>query len=125
MRLHGQWRPDLIRRLDSIVTGEGNRARVDLLLDRASEWVDVDSYLPFEGKVVLKIKTVNSAEVRRPEWVRLNEVPVEVDSRKAEHKLDARSLLAIEIRAGSNPRVLRARTDNIPCDRKTTMQAYY
>ncbi|MSO22285.1 MAG: hypothetical protein EXQ58_03330 [Acidobacteria bacterium] len=85
---------------DSIVTGEGNRARVNLLLNRASEWVDVDSYLPFEGKVVLKIKKANSVEVRLPEWVKLNEVRVEVDAKKAEHKLDGRYVSIDKLKSG-------------------------
>ena len=41
---------------DSIVTGVENSIRVNLLLNRAAEWVDVHSYLPVEGKVVVKVK---------------------------------------------------------------------
>ena len=43
--------------------------RVNLLLNRASPWMDVDSYLPFEGKVVLRNKTAREAFVRIPLWV--------------------------------------------------------
>ena len=32
-------------------------AQVNLLLNRASPWLDVDSYLPYEGKVVIHNKT--------------------------------------------------------------------
>ena len=42
--------------------------RVNLLLNRASPWLDVDSYLPYEGKAVLKNKTARSASVRIPRW---------------------------------------------------------
>ena len=28
--------------------------RYNLLLNRASPWMDIDSYIPYEGKVVLK-----------------------------------------------------------------------
>src|SRR4029079_16103308 len=38
---------------ESIVRGHDDGAEVNLLLNRASSWVDVDSYLPYEGKVVL------------------------------------------------------------------------
>jgi len=43
--------------------------QVNLLLNRASPWMDVDSYLPYEGKVALKNKTARSASVRIPRWV--------------------------------------------------------
>lgn len=44
-------------------------ARVNLLLNRASPWMDIHSYLPHEGKVVLKNKTAREAFVRIPAWV--------------------------------------------------------
>ena len=42
---------------------------VNLLLNRASPWMDVDSYLPYEGKIVLRNKTAHEAFVRIPLWV--------------------------------------------------------
>ncbi|MFH1574180.1 MAG: hypothetical protein ABIG68_09360, partial [Acidobacteriota bacterium] len=53
---------------DSIVTREADEVRVNLLLNRASPWVDVDSYLPAAGKVVLHIKDAARVAVRMPEW---------------------------------------------------------
>jgi hypothetical protein len=44
-------------------------ARVNLLLNRASPWLDVDSYLPYEGKVVLRNKGAREIWVRIPLWV--------------------------------------------------------
>ncbi len=44
-------------------------AKVNLLLNRASPWMDIDSYLPYEGKVVLKNKTAREALVRIPSRV--------------------------------------------------------
>ena len=44
-------------------------ARVNLLLNRASPWMDIDSYLPYEGKVVIKNKAAREAFVRIPLWV--------------------------------------------------------
>src|SRR5215471_1455565 len=43
-------------------------AQVNLLLNRASPWLDVDSYLPYEGKVVLRNKTARQMCVRVPKW---------------------------------------------------------
>ena len=44
-------------------------ARVNLLLNRASPWLDVDSYLPYEGKVVLRNKAAREIWARLPIWV--------------------------------------------------------
>jgi len=52
----------------SIVRHRDGVAQVNLLLNRASPWLDVDSYLPYEGKVVLKNKTARRAYVRIPRW---------------------------------------------------------
>ena len=69
---------------DSIITRESGLVKVNLLLNRASPWVDVDSYLPMEGKVVLHIKEAPSVAVRMPAWCRPQEVKVRVgnDARK-------------------------------------------
>lgn len=53
---------------ESIVRYSGGAAQVNLLLNRASAWLDVDSYLPYEGKVVLKNKTARQICVRTPKW---------------------------------------------------------
>lgn len=60
---------------ESIVTVEGDLVRVNLLLNRASKWLDVDSYLPADGKVVLHVKEASRVAVRMPQWC----VPFEVD----------------------------------------------
>jgi hypothetical protein len=49
---------------------EDGTLRVNLLLNRASAWCDVRSYIPYEGRVDLKIKkNCNRTLVRMPEWV--------------------------------------------------------
>lgn len=69
---------------DSIVTREADEVRVNLLLNRASPWLDVLSYLPCEGKVVLHIKDAAKVRVRMPEWCNPMDVKVSVgnESRK-------------------------------------------
>ncbi len=44
-------------------------ATVNLWLNRAATWLDVDSYLPYEGKVVLHNKQAHTVCVRIPYWV--------------------------------------------------------
>jgi len=54
-------------------------AQVNLFLNRASAWMDVDSYIPYEGKVVLHNKQAQRALVRIPGWVEANKVKTSVN----------------------------------------------
>ena len=56
-----------------------SQATVNLLLNRFSPWVDVASYLPYEGKVVLHNKKAKTLNVRIPAWVDKEAVKVAVD----------------------------------------------
>ena len=50
-----------------------DQLRVNLLLNRASAWADVYSYIPYQGRVELKIKkAVPAILVRAPEWIETN-----------------------------------------------------
>ena len=58
---------------EHIVQHENGRLQVNLLLNRASKWADVYSYIPYEGRVDLRIKQpCASLLVRAPEWVESN-----------------------------------------------------
>jgi hypothetical protein len=55
---------------EHILQQENGQLRVNLLLNRASKWADVNSYIPYEGRVDLRIKQPCSRLlVRVPEWV--------------------------------------------------------
>ncbi|MFH1009542.1 MAG: hypothetical protein V1800_18870, partial [Candidatus Latescibacterota bacterium] len=64
---------------DSIVRHEDNTARIHLLLNRASPWLDIHSHLPYEGRVKVKNKTAREILVRIPLWVKRAEVTGGVD----------------------------------------------
>jgi hypothetical protein len=40
-----------------------------LFLNRVSPWLDVESYLPYEGKVILRNKQASTIMVRLPMWL--------------------------------------------------------
>jgi hypothetical protein len=63
---------------EHILEYEGGKLRVNLLLNRASRWADVDSYIPYEGRVDVKVKEACDLSVRIPEWVSPGEVRVHV-----------------------------------------------
>ena len=55
---------------ENIVESKGDEFRVNLLLNRASAWADVYSFIPYEGKVNVKMKKpCQRVLVRVPEWV--------------------------------------------------------
>ena len=56
--------------------------QVNLLLNRASPWMDIDSYLPYEGKVLFKNKTARKLHARVPSWVDKKAVRCRVGSRE-------------------------------------------
>lgn len=57
--------------LESIVQSQGKQLRVNLLLNRATPWVDVYSYIPYQGRAELKFKKPSEKVlVRAPEWIK-------------------------------------------------------
>jgi Beta-L-arabinofuranosidase, GH127 len=53
----------------SSVRHRNRLSTVNLLVNRASPWLDVDSFLPYQGKVILRNKTSEQISVRIPAWV--------------------------------------------------------
>lgn len=68
---------------EGIVRGDGDAAQVNLLLNRASPWLDVDSYLPFEGRVEIHAKAARRAALRIPWWVRRRDLRAEISGQMA------------------------------------------
>lgn len=55
---------------ENILNYKDGELKVNLLLNRASPWADVDSYIPYEGRVDVKVKKACNLSVRIPEWVK-------------------------------------------------------
>ncbi len=49
---------------------------INLLFNRATPWVDIESYLPFEGKIMVKIHKAVPLFIRVPKWVQRGKVNV-------------------------------------------------
>lgn len=64
---------------ESIVRYKDGAAQINLLLNRASPWLDIDSHLPYEGKVVIKNKTAKNIALRVPRWVSKNKARCHVN----------------------------------------------
>ena len=54
-------------------------AQVNLLLNHASPWLDVESSLPYEGRVMVRNKQARRVSVRMHSWIPWHELKCEVD----------------------------------------------
>jgi DUF1680 family protein len=75
---------------DRILRYEGGKLRVNLLLNRASRWADVDSYIPYQGRVDVKVKQPVDLSIRIPEWVTPGETRCQVSGDERELEWDER-----------------------------------
>ena len=75
----GEGSAALYRVWENILHHEDGKLKINLLLNRASPWADVDSYIPYEGRVDVKIKTPCELSLRIPEWVAPDEVKCQVN----------------------------------------------
>ena len=73
-----------------IVTHDQGRLRVNLLLNRASKWADVESHVPYTGRVDVKVKQALDLEIRIPEWVRPDQAECTVDGEPRALSFDGR-----------------------------------
>lgn len=55
---------------ENILEYKGGALRINLLLNRASEWVDLHSYIPYEGRIDIKVKRpLQNVSLHSPEWL--------------------------------------------------------
>ena len=85
---------------ESIVRFKDGAAQVNLLLNRVSPWLDVDSYLPYEGKVVISNKQAKCIGVRMPRWVELDKVKATAGGRALKGRWLDRNLLLDGVKPG-------------------------
>lgn len=79
---------------ENILNDRDGKLRVNLLLNRASPWADVDSHLPCEGRVEVKVKRVCDLSVRIPEWVTPEQTRCQVNGSDRPLSWDGRYALA-------------------------------
>ena len=96
----------------NILTADGETLRINLLLNRASKWADVDSFLPYQGRVDVKMKETMSLMVRIPSWVEdLNTIQVTVGGKDVKGVMKGRYLDLGKIRKGKTAAVRFPLTD--------------
>jgi hypothetical protein len=93
---------------------ESGKLRVNLLLNRASLWADVASYIPYEGRVEVNMKQGAEVEVRIPEWAPLDQVQCQVDDQARKLGFKGRYARAGRVEKGQTVTVrfpIQERTD--------------
>jgi hypothetical protein len=85
---------------NNILDYDQGRLRVNLLLNRASLWADVDSHLPYVGRVEIKAKRGCELAVRIPEWVRAQETRCQVQGKERTVSWDGRYALVGRVQPG-------------------------
>jgi hypothetical protein len=75
-------------------------ARIHLLLNRGSSALDIHSYLPHEGKVVLQVKEARHVALRMPRWVDKRRVECTAANKQLQLSWLANYLLLRETRQG-------------------------
>lgn len=85
---------------EHILHHDKGKLKVNLLLNRASQWADVDSHIPYQGRVDIRIKRAVDLEVRMPKWVDLKKVGCEVDGRNRQAKFVGRYLKVGKVTPG-------------------------
>lgn len=75
---------------ENILNYTDGKLKVNLLLNRASPWADLDSYIPYEGRVDIKIKAACDLSLRIPEWVTPAETQVKVADEERSPSFDGR-----------------------------------
>lgn len=69
---------------ESITRCKRGLAQINLLLNRALPWLDIDSYLPSEGRVVVRNKTADRLAMHMPRWTTHKDVTAQVNGKPVE-----------------------------------------
>jgi hypothetical protein len=86
---------------ESIVTADKDGFKINLLLNRSTPEIDVDSYLPYEGKVEVNVKADMKLKLRIPGWVDLRAVKASVDGKDVLSQYDGRYIKFGSVSKGS------------------------
>jgi len=73
-----------------ILSYQDGKLKINLLLNRASSWADIMSFIPYKGRVEVKVKQALDLSIRIPEWVVPSETQCEVNNRRRSLSWDGR-----------------------------------
>jgi hypothetical protein len=86
---------------EATVRETGDMAQINLLLNRAARLLDIDSYIPYEGRVVIHNKAARRISVRIPSWVDKSELRVDVGGTQRPLDWVGRFIVLDDLRPGA------------------------
>jgi len=101
---------------DQILRYQEGKLKVNLLLNRVSPWADVDSYIPYQGRVEVKIKKPVELSVRIPEWVKPGQTRCQVNGQERGFGWEGRYAKVGDVKPGDVARLtfpIFERTDKV------------
>ena len=75
---------------ERVMRHRDGKLRVNLLFNKASPWADLDSHIPYEGRVDVRAKEAVDLELRIPEWVTPGETRCQVNGEERRLGWDGR-----------------------------------
>ena len=87
---------------EHILHYESGKLRVNLLLNRASAWADVDSHIPYQGRVDIRIKQPVDLQIRIPKWTDLKKVRCLVNGSERAANFSGRYLKVGRVKPGQS-----------------------
>jgi hypothetical protein len=68
---------------EGITRRSGDTGIINMWLNRRSPWLDVWSWLPYQGKLEVRNKGMKQIVVRKPSWARASEITFRINSKLA------------------------------------------
>jgi DUF1680 family protein len=106
---------------ERILTRQNSTLQVNLLLNRASTWADIDSHLPYAGRVQVRVKEPLNLEVRLPEWVPPDDARCVVNRAPRALTFDGRYARVGQVKAGDQVELtfpIAERTDAVIIEKR-------
>ena len=85
---------------ENALSHAGDRLRINLLMNRASPWADVDSHIPYKGQVDVHVKQSLDLSIRIPEWVDPKETGCVVSGQDRELRFEGRYAMVGPVAGG-------------------------
>jgi len=113
---------------EAILRRTGNAAQINLLLNRADPSLNLDSFLPYEGKVIVRNKTNRRVSVRIPAWVNHREIQTQVSGKPGPADWVGRFLVFDNLKPGDEILIefpIRETTARYTVNHRTNMEQMY
>ena len=85
---------------EHILRYDSGKLYVNLMMNRASRWADVDSHIPYQGRVDIRIREALDLATRIPRWAELTQVRCTVNGNERSAEFVGRYLQVGEVHPG-------------------------